>query len=149
MAALTAQADIQELLLPTRTIQHAPATSGVTFFKGALVSRVASTGLITNAAAALGATDYVVGVCDENVTTTVSGQRVKLRTDSAFLIPTSGVTQAMVGELVYATDNNLVTEDAATNTPPGAGVVHEFVSSAQSWIYISFRPAFAVAADAS
>lgn len=150
MAALTADRLFQKLGVAEDKRLNPLATASVQFYKGGMVCRVNSTGLVSPASQALAATDYVCGVCVEHKdAVTASGDTVEILADGIYkFAQDASITQAMVGELCYVVDDQTVTEDSLTGTPPIAGVIYQ-VDSDGVWVRINYLPSFPVAVDPS
>lgn len=85
------------------------------------------------------ATDLrVVGVAEESVTGGAADGdvNVRVRSGRAFLFAATSLTQAMVGTLMVVVDDNTVDDVAgATNDVP-VGILINFVSATQGWVFI-------------
>ena len=105
-----------------------------TIYKGALVMINAS-GLAVPATDA--AAGIVVGVADEQVVSAASGSYwIKVRSGEAFLFAASSITQAMVGTAMYVVDDNTVDDAAGPTNDRPVGILEEFVSTTQGWVFI-------------
>lgn len=145
MAALTAQKSVIERRSSYGATHERPSTASVTYFKGGMVARDASTGLILKAAVGVAA-DTVCGISAQNKTT-VSGDNIRFY-DGIFLIDQDGsINQDDEGKLCYVVDDQTVTEDSATGTPQVAGTIYERVSATQVYVQIVNTPAPVVALD--
>lgn len=146
MAALTADRSTLERLLGEGVRHDFAATAGVQFYKGGMVAMDVSTGLLIKATTGTPG-DYVVGRCEENKLT-VSGDTVRVKIGTFKYANAGDVTAAMRGKLCYVSDDQTVTEDSATNTPPPAGTVFE-VDSDGVWVTTYYPHPAAVALNPS
>lgn len=145
MAALTVQRSTIEKRTAYGATHELPSTAAVTYFKGGMVARDASTGLVLKAAVGVAA-DTVCGIASQNKVT-IAGDNIRYA-DGIFLIDQDGsLDQTDVGKLCYVVDDQTVTEDSATGTPQVAGSVYQFVSASQVYVQIVNTPAPVVALD--
>lgn len=62
---------------------------------------------------------------------------VEVYDDGKFLLTGSGLTQAMVGEPCYCTDNYTITNAAGAGANPLIGTFVELVSSTKAWVRLN------------
>lgn len=104
-------------------------------YRGALVKHNAA-GFLAPCAAESGA--KFAGVAYEQVDNSggSAGDKVcKVMKEGLFLLTGSGFSQASVGDLVYASDDQTISDTQATNEQQ-IGRIEEFVSSTQVWVDI-------------
>ena len=133
MAVLTA--DIQTVSKEAKLKSYPCAVDII--YKGSLVV-VNSSGYLEPASDAANKTG-VVGVADENVDNSggsAGDLNCRVLSGRAFKFTATSITQAMVGTWMYVVDDQTIDDSAgATNEVP-AGVLVEFVSTTEGWIFI-------------
>lgn len=108
-------------------------TASTTIPKGAIVAVAAATGLAINAVA--GTVNPVVGIASETLTSAASGDYwIQVQYDAEWRFAASSITQAMVGEPMLVIDNNTVDETSATSAV--VGILTEFISTTEGYVYV-------------
>ncbi len=80
----------------------------------------------------------VVGVADENVDNSggsAGDKNVRVRSGRAFRFVATAITQAMLGETMYVVDDQTIDDSEGTNGIV-AGILVEFVSTTEGWVFI-------------
>ena len=133
-AALTADRNTLTIVKPE--LKGYKVLNNTTIYKGNMVACNAAGWLVpATATAAL----HVVGVADEQVvspSTDAAGTK-KCRVRSGAFFDFNGVTltQAMLGTIMYITDDNTFTAVAGTSTK--CGILVEFISATRGIIYMA------------
>jgi hypothetical protein len=81
----------------------------------------------------------ICGVAQEQVDNSSGADgdlTVKVRRGRAFLLKGSGLTQAMLGDTLYAVDDETVAAASVTTNDIPAGKMVEFVSATAAWVLI-------------
>ena len=134
MAALTA-ARLTDLKFVDRGLEQRFPVAASKIYKGGLVA-INSAGFAKAAADAAG--DKVVGVALEEVDNTggAAGDKfVVVMTGVAAKLPATAITQAMVGTKMFVVDDQTF-DDATGVNSVDAGVLIEFVSATEGWVFI-------------
>lgn len=113
-------------------VKSYPVLTNVRIYQGAAVM-ITSGGFAAPAAAGAGNKGCAGFATKEaNNTGGASGAISVEVEEGTILLAATSITQAMVGDVMYAQDDNTIDEDAGTNLPV-AGVLVEFVSTTQGW----------------
>jgi hypothetical protein len=134
MTALAADRNTQSKI---GGIQIYPVEAGDIIYKGAMVA-VDADGYLHPAQDA--AAHKVVGVADEYVSNALGADgAVSCRVVSgrSFKFAASSITQAMLGEMMYAVDDQTFDDAIGTNAVK-VGRLVQFVSTTEGWIFIPF-----------
>ena len=113
-----------------------PVKASTRIYQGGMVC-TDSTGLAIKAAAAAG--NRFVGVAKEGVDRSASGAAeasVRVESEGNFPFIGTGFSQASVGSVAYATDDETVTTSSGSNRP-AVGVITRFVSATEVWVKIN------------
>lgn len=140
MAVLTADQDVDR---KESGLQSFPVVAGEIIYKGALVN-VDANGYLTAAADTAG--HKFVGVAYEkkdNASGLDAAINCRVYTEGTFLLTCTSITQAMVGRLLYVTDDDVVDETSTNSVCVGRLV--QYVSATQGWVDIGQRALSAVA----
>ena len=131
--ALSASANRQSKGLGRRRVF--PVATGVTIYKGALVS-VTATGYATPAADT--ASTFVVGVAAETVVNAGAdgAVNVSVEYDREYLFAATSITQAMMGDIMVVVDDDEVDDIAGATNDIEAGKMSEFVSTTSCWVHV-------------
>ncbi len=110
-----------------------PVAATTTIWKGSLVC-VSDTGFLVPAADT--AAFRCVGVADETVANTGAdgAKTCRVRSGKAFLFGATSITQAMVGDTMFAVDDQTFDETSTNGVPVGRLV--QFVSTTSGYIFI-------------
>ena len=114
MAAVTAEQLITARIPGTGRLREALAEAGETLYGGTMAFEDAD-GYIVAAAGGLNFAGIVRKTVD-NSGGIDGAEKVELYTEGDFVLPMSGVAQADVGSLAYATDNYTITTTATSNS---------------------------------
>lgn len=129
--ALSADAEI--LCKDVTAIQRCLLKASTTIYKGALVAFDAN-GLLVACTPTTGT--QFAGVALDGAVSGASGSTyVRVARNGRHLLTSSTITQANVGDIVYATDD--ATIGSSTQYAHKVGVITEFVSSTTAWVDIS------------
>lgn len=131
MAALTTDRETQQKEAGVKSFPVA----AVKIFKGSLVGINAS-GFAAPAADT--ANFRVVGVAREFVDNTggaAGDLSIRVVSGRYYRFAASSITQAMVGQTMYVVDDQTFDDAIGTNAIP-AGVLVEFISATEGWLYI-------------
>ncbi len=147
MAALTADRNTAERVLG---LEYYPLADNVLIYKGSLVCIDAS-GYVHPAADTAGLT--FVGFAETHVDNTVVGhaaglKSIQVRSDRSALMNGSSLTQASVGQVVYALDDNTVGLAASSTHRIAVGVLTNYVSATSGWVTFSVPGAVSVFSNA-
>ena len=116
-------------------LQSFPVEATTQIYKGAMVCTNAAGYL---AAAADTAGYKFQGIAYENVLGTTQGAKnCRVHTSGVFKLPATSITQAMVGQLMYVTDDGTI-DDTSTNFVC-CGRLVEYVSATSGWVDIGQR----------
>lgn len=112
-----------------------PVATGVTIFKGALVS-VTATGYATPAADTI--STIVVGVAAEKVVNAGGDgtKDVTVEYDREWLFTASSITQLMLGDIMAVVDDDTVDDVAGPSNDIEAGKMSEFVTTTSCWVHV-------------
>lgn len=117
-------------------IKAYPVLTGITIYKGAIVALTAAGYLHPNTGAA---GETIVGISDEYIAAGAAASgtyQCRVLSEGHFLLTASSMTQANVGQPVFAADDKTVTLTSAAGLP--VGIVSEYVSATSVWVHISF-----------
>lgn len=131
MAALTKDRETES----KEPIFRAYPMAAVKIFKGSLVA-INAAGFVAPAADT--ANFRVVGVADELVDNSAGAagdKKIRVIHGRAFRFAATAITQAMVGQTMYVVDDQTVDDAIGTNAIQ-AGVLVEFISATEGWIFI-------------
>lgn len=134
MSALTADKDVDR---KEGGLQSFPVAASTTIYKGALVCLDTSGYLV--AAADTHGYKFAGVAYEKKVESTAVDGAVSCRvyTDGVFLFTATSITQAMVGQLLYATDSATVDETASNYVAVGQLV--QYVGTTSGWVDIGKR----------
>lgn len=128
-------------------VKSYPVADNVHIYKGSIVCVNSSGYAVPGANTAAYVT---VGIADEEVDNTLTGhaaglKRVRVISGRHFLMNdvTADLTQAKVGLVVYVTDSGNVSLSESNSI--AVGIVTEYVSSTQAWVYIPEPTPFSLA----
>lgn len=133
MAALT-QDRITDKRFPG--VMAYPVAATTKIYAGAIVC-VNSTGVAVPAADTAG--NKVVGIATRTVDNSAGAAGamwVEVNCPTIARLNATSITQAMVGTVMHVVDDNTVDDAVGTNTIK-AGVLVEFISTTEGWIYIN------------
>lgn len=132
MAALTKDRETQQKHAGVKSYPVAAATK---IFKGSMVA-INATGFAVPAADT--ANLRVAGVAYEQIDNSAGADgdlSIRVHVGRYFRFAASSITQAMVGQTMYVVDDQTFDEAIGTNANQ-AGILVEFVSATEGWIYI-------------
>lgn len=113
-----------------------PVKAAVSIFKGAIV-KIAADGFAAPMEAEVGA--YLAGIA-ESVADNTSGAsgdlNVDVKTEGSFLLDGAGFSQASVGDDVYASDDETISDTQGANEIK-VGKIVKYVSATQVWVKIN------------
>jgi len=134
--ALTDSVNVEE---QHGVICDSPVGASSTIYRGAMVMHNAA-GFMVPCAAESGA--VFAGIAEEEVDNSTGSdgdKQCKAIHDGRFLLTGAGFTQADVGEIVYASDDETITKTAGSNVL--VGKIQKFVSATQVWVLLENNPA--------
>jgi hypothetical protein len=135
MAALSADRQYQSKIAPE--LKSYPVKAGALIYKGAIVC-VDATGYAVEGVDAAG--NGVVGIASARADNTAGANgavNVIVESGRSFLLDGSGLTQAMVGTTMFLVDDHTV-QGAVNTNGTKVGLLVEYVSASQGWVFIPF-----------
>lgn len=112
-----------------------PVATGVTLYKGALVS-VTATGYATPSADT--ASTIVVGVAADEVTNAGAdgAEDVAVEYDREWLFVAASITQLMLGDIMAVVDDDEVDDVGGVTNNIEVGKMSEFVTTTSCWVHV-------------
>jgi predicted RecA/RadA family phage recombinase len=133
MAALTDNKEVQE---KEGKLIDMPVVASDIIYKGAIV-KINAAGYAAPMAAEASA--YLAGIAYEkadNSSGSAGDINCRVITEGSFLLEGSGFSQASVGDNVYASDDQTISDTQGTNEIK-VGKIVEYVSATQVWVKIN------------
>jgi len=128
MTALAASYNVEE---KDGVVGSAPMAVDI-IYRGAIVMHNAAGFL---APAATGAGSYFAGIAEEEIDNSggsAGDVECKYKRTGVYLLTSSGLAQADVGDKVYASDDQTITQTSTNNVL--VGQIEKFVSATQVWV---------------
>ena len=133
MAALTDNIELKE---QEGKIVSMPVVASDIIYKGA-ICKINAAGYLAPMSAEAGA--FMAGICQEktdNSSGSAGDLEARVATEGVFLLTGSGFSQADVGSLVYASDDQTVSTTQGTNEVQ-VGRIVKYESATQVWVKIN------------